>query len=51
MEGPAIVHTGADDSVSELIRSGYIDGILAGNALAVHDIEYATLGNFTGNER
>jgi hypothetical protein len=32
-----------DDSVSELIRSGYIDGVLAGNALAVHDIEYATL--------
>ncbi|PJC49791.1 MAG: TIGR00300 family protein, partial [Nitrosopumilales archaeon CG_4_9_14_0_2_um_filter_34_16] len=31
--GPAIVHTGADDAVSELIRSGYIDGVLAGNAL------------------
>ena len=42
--GPAIVHTGASDSVSELIKSGYIDGVLAGNALAVHDIEYATLG-------
>ncbi len=46
--GPAIVHTGADDSVSELIKSGYIDGILAGNALAVHDIEYATLGTSLG---
>lgn len=46
--GPAIVHTGADDSVSELIRSGYIDGVLAGNALAVHDIEYATLGTSLG---
>lgn len=46
--GPAIVHTGADDAVSELIRSGYIDGILAGNALAVHDIEYATLGTSLG---
>jgi len=46
--GPAIVHTGASDSVSELIRSGYIDGILAGNALAVHDIEYATLGTSLG---
>jgi len=46
--GPAIVHTGADDAVSELIRSGYIDGVLAGNALAVHDIEYATLGTSLG---
>ena len=46
--GPAIVHTGADDAVSELIKSGYIDGVLAGNALAVHDIEYATLGTSLG---
>ncbi|MDH3696161.1 MAG: TIGR00300 family protein [Nitrosopumilus sp.] len=46
--GPAIVHTGADDAVSELIRSGYVDGVLAGNALAVHDIEYATLGTSLG---
>lgn len=46
--GPAIVHTGAADAVAELIESGYIDGVLAGNALAVHDIEYATLGTSLG---
>ena len=46
--GPAIVHTGADDAVSKLIKSGYVDGVLAGNALAVHDIEYATLGTSLG---
>lgn len=46
--GPAIVHTGAAGSVAELIRLGYIDGVLAGNALAVHDIEYATLGTSLG---
>ena len=46
--GPAIVHTGADESVSTLIRHGYIDVVLAGNALAVHDIEYATLGTSLG---
>ena len=46
--GPAIVHTGADESVSALIRGGYIDAVLAGNALAVHDIEYATLGTSLG---
>jgi len=46
--GPAIVHTGASDSLAELIRLGYIDGVLAGNALAVHDIEYSTLGTSLG---
>lgn len=46
--GPAIVHTGASDAVAFLIRHGYIDAVLAGNALAVHDIEYATLGTSLG---
>lgn len=46
--GPAIVHTGASDSIALLIRHGFIDGILAGNALAVHDIEYSTLGTSLG---
>ena len=46
--GPAIVHTGAADSIALLIRHGFIDAILAGNALAVHDIEYSTLGTSLG---
>ena len=46
--GPAIVHTGAASSVAEMIRGGFIHGVLAGNALAVHDIEYATLGTSLG---
>lgn len=46
--GPAIVHTGAADAVAELIKTGHIHGVLAGNALAVHDIEYATLGTSLG---
>lgn len=46
--GPAIVHTGASDSVASLIRLGFIDAVLAGNALAVHDIEYSTLGTSLG---
>ncbi len=46
--GPAIVHTGADDSIAALIRFGFIDAVLAGNALAVHDIEYSTLGTSLG---
>ena len=46
--GPAIVHTGAAGAVAKLIRCGYIHGLLAGNALAVHDIEYATMGTSLG---
>ena len=46
--GPAIVHTGAANAVADLIKGGYIHGVLAGNALAVHDIEYATLGTSLG---
>ena len=46
--GPAIVHTGADDAVAKMIKSGHINAVLAGNALAVHDVEYATLGTSLG---
>ena len=46
--GPAIVHTGASDSIALLVRLGFIDAVLAGNALAVHDIEYSTLGTSLG---
>jgi len=46
--GPAIIHTGAADSVATLIRLGFINAILSGNALAVHDIENATLGTSLG---
>jgi len=46
--GPAVIHTGAADSVATLIRLGFINALLAGNALAVHDIENATLGTSLG---
>lgn len=46
--GPAIVHTGASDSIALLIKLGFINAVLAGNALAVHDIEYSTLGTSLG---
>jgi lysine-ketoglutarate reductase/saccharopine dehydrogenase-like protein (TIGR00300 family) len=46
--GPAIIHTGAADSIATLIRLGFINAILSGNALAVHDIENATLGTSLG---
>ena len=46
--GPAVVHTGSADPLAKLIRMGYIDVVLAGNALAVHDIEHALFGTSLG---
>ena len=46
--GPAIVHTGAAGAVASLVRGGFVHGLLAGNALAVHDIENATRGTSLG---
>jgi lysine-ketoglutarate reductase/saccharopine dehydrogenase-like protein (TIGR00300 family) len=46
--GPAVVHTGASKSLADLIRMGYVDALLAGNAIATHDIEYALFGTSLG---
>jgi len=46
--GPVVVHTGGVEHFSEIIRRGYVDVLLAGNALAVHDIEYALSGTSLG---
>ena len=46
--GPAVVHTGADTSLAKLIQDGYVDALLAGNALAVHDVEYSLFGTSLG---
>jgi lysine-ketoglutarate reductase/saccharopine dehydrogenase-like protein (TIGR00300 family) len=46
--GPVVVHTGASGYFSELIKRGYVDVLLAGNALAVHDIEGALYGTSLG---
>ena len=46
--GPVVVHTGGVEHFSEVIRLGYVDVLLAGNALAVHDIEYALSGTSLG---
>jgi lysine-ketoglutarate reductase/saccharopine dehydrogenase-like protein (TIGR00300 family) len=46
--GPVVVHTGGVEHFSELIRRGYVNVLLAGNALAVHDIEFALYGTSLG---
>jgi lysine-ketoglutarate reductase/saccharopine dehydrogenase-like protein (TIGR00300 family) len=46
--GPAIVHTGSIKHLSALIERGYVNLLLAGNALATHDIERSMFGTSLG---
>jgi lysine-ketoglutarate reductase/saccharopine dehydrogenase-like protein (TIGR00300 family) len=46
--GPVVIHTGGTAAFCELIRQGYVDALLAGNAIAVHDIEHALYGTSLG---
>jgi lysine-ketoglutarate reductase/saccharopine dehydrogenase-like protein (TIGR00300 family) len=46
--GPVAVHTGGAVYFAELIRLGYVNLVLAGNALAVHDAELALFGTSLG---
>src|SRR5437016_4378372 len=46
--GPVVVHTGGGSYFCDLIRGGYVDVLLAGNALAVHDVEQALYGTSLG---
>ncbi|MBI3939949.1 MAG: TIGR00300 family protein [Acidobacteria bacterium] len=39
--GPVVVHTGGVPYLAGIIRRGFVDVLLSGNALAVHDIEHA----------
>ena len=46
--GPALVHSRARNDFEWLIRNGYVHAVLAGNAVAVHDIEAAIFGTTLG---
>jgi lysine-ketoglutarate reductase/saccharopine dehydrogenase-like protein (TIGR00300 family) len=46
--GPALVHSRARGDFEWLIRNGYVQAVLAGNAVAVHDIEAAIFGTTLG---
>lgn len=46
--GPAVVHTGAGEELSRLVRAGYVSVLFGGNAVAVHDIESALYGTSLG---
>ncbi|PAX51833.1 bifunctional arginine dihydrolase/ornithine cyclodeaminase [Brunnivagina elsteri] len=46
--GPVVIHTGGGEHLSRLVREGYVQSLLGGNAIAVHDIEQSTLGTSLG---
>ncbi|MEY4608754.1 MAG: hypothetical protein RL625_971 [Gemmatimonadota bacterium] len=46
--GPALVHSRARDNLVWFLRNGYVQALLAGNAVAVHDIEAAIVGTTLG---
>ncbi|WP_330202735.1 TIGR00300 family protein [Cyanobacterium sp. Dongsha4] len=46
--GPVVIHTGGSGHLSRLIREGYIQCLLGGNAIAVHDMEQSMMGTSLG---
>ncbi|MDA7936539.1 TIGR00300 family protein [bacterium] len=48
--GPVVVHVGAAPTLAAILSAGYVDGLLSGNALAVHDVEVALYGTSLGVE-
>lgn len=46
--GPVVIHTGGGVHLAGLIRSGYVQALLGGNAIAVHDLEENLYGTSLG---
>jgi lysine-ketoglutarate reductase/saccharopine dehydrogenase-like protein (TIGR00300 family) len=46
--GPALVHSRARSDMVWFIRNGFVSALLAGNAVAVHDIEASIFGTTLG---
>lgn len=46
--GPVVIHTGAGEHLAALIRAGFVQVVLGGNGMAVHDIEQSLLGTSLG---
>jgi lysine-ketoglutarate reductase/saccharopine dehydrogenase-like protein (TIGR00300 family) len=46
--GPVVVHTGGGRYLEQLIRAGYVQALLTGNALPTHDIELNLFGTSLG---
>ncbi len=46
--GPVVIHTGGGGHLAKLVHHGYVQALLGGNAIAVHDIEQSLLGTSLG---
>lgn len=46
--GPVVVHTGGAPHLAYLISEGYVQSMLGGNAIAVHDMEQSSMGTSLG---
>ncbi len=46
--GPVVIHTGGSQHLARLIQKGYVQALLGGNAIAVHDIEQSMMGTSLG---
>ncbi|MDX2273381.1 MAG: TIGR00300 family protein [Cyanobacteriota bacterium] len=46
--GPVVIHTGGGSHLATLIREGYVQALLGGNAIAVHDLEQNVYGTSLG---
>ena len=46
--GPVVIHTGGGEHLARLVREGYVQALLGGNAIAVHDMEQAMMGTSLG---
>lgn len=46
--GQVVVHTGASEYLSYMIREGFVSALLCNNGMALHDIELAIMGTSHG---
>jgi lysine-ketoglutarate reductase/saccharopine dehydrogenase-like protein (TIGR00300 family) len=46
--GPVVIHTGGGEHLARLVREGYVQSLLGGNAIAVHDMEQSMMGTSLG---
>ena len=46
--GPVVIHTGGGEHLEWLVRENYVQALLGGNAIGVHDIEQALMGTSLG---
>ena len=46
--GPVVIHTGGGEHLARLVREGYVQSLLGGNAIAVHDMEQSLMGTSLG---